>query len=337
MKYHYNEYKSFINNNIGVFLLNIGSPKSTSIKDIKSYLNEFLSNKRIINLPNIIWKPILGSIILNIRPKKSAKKYISIWKENQSPLVFYSHKQALKLQENFNKNNLFNVFVKDVMCIESTNVKNSIDEFKKNGINTIICIPMFPQYSSCSTGFALDIIYKYLLKSIYLPNLITINQFYKNELYIKALANKIKKNWEINGKGQRIIFSFHSIPLKINDLGDPYKLQCYNTIKLLSKELKLQENEYIISFQSRFGFAKWLSPSTIDYLKNLPKENIKNIDICCPGFVCDCLETLEEINIEGKEIFLQAGGKNFNYIECLNDDDELINCLYNIISPFINS
>lgn len=309
----------------GVLLLNLGSPDSFEPSAVRPYLCEFLSDRRVIEMPPAIWRFILYGFILPFRPKKSGALYRKVWTDNGSPLIVHTQNLAKDLQ------NQLNMPVFAAMSYGNPSTDSVVQEMKKNGITHIVVLPLFPQYASSAAGAALDALWRTMLKSRVQPAIKTIAAFYDFMPYIHALAQNIQAAWQKNGKGEMLLMSFHGIPLAQHNAGDVYQAQCYQTAQLLATELNLTEKQYRVVFQSRFGRAEWIIPSTQDELAQLPKQGIKNIDICCPGFVCDCLETLEEIAISGKKIFIDAGGENYHYIPCLNNEKASVEALKKLI------
>ena len=313
----------------GVLIINLGTPDSTSWFDIRKYLKEFLSDKRVIEVNPIIWQLILNLFILNFRPSKTAKAYKKIWmkKENISPLLHYTKKQAEKLSASIVKENLIIDFA---MRYGNPSIKSKILTLHNQGCENLVVLPLYPQYAAATTATVCDEVYRCLMKIRWQPSLKIIPHYESDPKYIDALVNSIKKKiYEINWKPDLIIASYHGIPKKYFDKGDPYHCYCHKTTRLVSE--KLNSIKIKTTFQSRFGPEEWLKPYTDKILENLPKEGIKNILIICPGFSSDCVETLEEISIEGKETFVNSGGENFDIIPCLNDNDDHISLLKSLI------
>ncbi len=317
----------------GVLLINLGTPDSTSWFDIRKYLKEFLSDKRVIEVNPIIWKVILHLFILNLRPSKTAKAYREIWmkKENMSPLRYYTIMQTKKLLDRISSENLI---VDYAMRYGNPSIKSKIFKLQAAGCERLIILPLYPQYAAATTATVCDEVYRVLMDMRWQPSLQIIPHYESEPLYIKALANSIKlKLSQINWKPDLILASYHGIPQKYFDKGDPYHCYCQKTSRLITEEFRGLEIK--TTFQSRFGPEKWLQPYTDKTLESLPKEGKKNVIVICPGFSSDCVETLEEINIQGKESFLSSGGKNFDTIPCLNDSDDHINLLENLTKKFI--
>ena len=309
----------------GVLLVNLGTPDSTSWWDIRKYLKEFLSDKRVIEVNPILWQIILNLFILNLRPSKTAKAYKEIWMTdiNESPLRYYTKQQTQKLKKKFNNQN---IIIDYAMRYGNPSIKSRLQKLQSEGCENIILFPLYPQYAAATTATVCDEVYRSLIKMRWQPSLQVIPHYESNEDYINGLVNSIKKKLsEISWKPDLIVASYHGIPQKYFDKGDPYHCYCHKTSRLLTEELK--NIEIKTTFQSRFGPEKWLQPYTDKTLESLPKEGKKNIVVICPGFSSDCVETLEEINIQGKESFIKSGGKNFEMVPCLNDNDDHINLL----------
>ncbi len=323
---------------IGVLLVNLGTPKYPRKKEIRKYLSEFLSDPRVVEIPRAIWIPILYGIVLLSRPKKLESQYKNIWMKEGSPLMVYSQKQAIGLSKFFNQSNLLNVKIELAMRYGNPSIGESLEELIKCGCEKILVVPMYPQYSSSTTASVIDEVNRYLKNLRNQPNIRFIKRFHKSEHYIQALVNQIRTFWKRKGNiPQALITSFHGLPESYIKLGDPYYQDCLETASLIQERLDFPEEKFIISFQSRFGFSPWLKPSTDSVLKKLVKSRIKKVDIICPGFVCDCLETLEEIARESKAKFLKLGGVEFRYIPALNDDPLWIEGLYSMVLHHIRN
>ena len=317
----------------GVLIVNLGTPDSTSWFDIRKYLKEFLSDRRVIEVNPIIWQIILNLFILTFRPSKTAKAYKEIWmkKENISPLLYYTKKQAEKLSTYIKKENTVIDFA---MRYGNPSIKSKISKLHEQGCENLVILPLYPQYAAATTATVCDEVYRVLMKMRWQPSLKIIPHYESDPLYVDALVNSInKKINEINWKPDLIIASYHGIPKKYFDKGDPYHCYCHKTTRLISE--KFNSIEIKTTFQSRFGPQEWLKPYTDKTLENLPKEGKKNILTICPGFSSDCVETLEEILIQGKESFINSGGKNFDMIPCLNDSDDHILLLKSLIERSI--
>ena len=313
----------------GVLIINLGTPDSTGWFDIRKYLKEFLSDRRVIEVNPIIWQLILNLFILNLRPSKTAKAYKEIWMkdQNMSPLLYYTKRQSEEISKSFSNKN---VIIDFAMRYGNPSIKSKISKLHEIGCENLVILPLYPQYAAATTATVCDEVYRTLMKMRWQPSLKIIPHYESDPIYINALVNSInKKIKEINWKPDLIIASYHGIPKKYFDKGDPYHCYCHKTTRLISEKFNLVKIK--TTFQSRFGPQEWLQPYTDKTLENLPKEGIKNILTICPGFSSDCVETLEEILIQGKESFLKSGGKNFDMVPCLNDNEDHIFLLKSLI------
>ena len=309
----------------GILIVNLGTPDSTSWFDIRKYLKEFLSDRRVIEVNPLIWQVILNLFILTFRPSKTAKAYKEIWMndKNMSPLRYFTERQAEKLSNQIGNEDLIVDFA---MRYGNPSIKSKIHSLQKKGCENLIILPLYPQYAAATTATVCDEVYRTLIKTRWQPSLQIIPHYESEPLYIGALVNSLnKKISEINWEPDIIIASYHGIPKKYFEKGDPYHCYCQKTTRLLSE--KFTKIPIKTTFQSRFGPEEWLQPYTDKTLESLPKEGKKNILVICPGFSSDCVETLEEISIQGKKSFLINGGKNFDVVPCLNDGEEHINLL----------
>lgn len=322
---------------IGVLVTNLGTPAAPTKKALRTYLKQFLSDSRVIEIPKPIWWFILNGIILNTRPAKSAKLYQSIWTERGSPLAWHTADQAQAIEQKLNamlsntENTNTELIVQYAMRYGEPSIKSTLEKMQLEGAEKIIVLPLYPQYAGSSSGSTFDAVTSHLQQSRWVPNFRFINSYHDNPQYIAACANQIQTYWKQHGKAQKLLFSFHGLPKFHLEKGDPYFCQCHKTVKLLAEALKLKETDYLITFQSRFGRTEWLKPYTDATLKTLPEQGVKKLDIFCPGFSADCLETLEEIAVENKKYFMDAGGEEYRYIPALNTAPEHIHALSNII------
>ena len=313
----------------GVLLINLGTPDSTNWFDIRRYLKEFLSDRRVIEVNPIIWQIILNLFILTFRPSKTAKAYKEIWmkNENMSPLLYYTKKQTEKTSQYFKSENLIIDFA---MRYGNPSIKSKILKLYSEGCENLVILPLYPQYAAATTATVCDEVYRTLMNMRWQPSLQIIPHYESNPLYIEALVKSInKKISEIDWKPDLILASYHGIPKKYFDKGDPYHCYCHKTTRLINE--KFNSIEIKTTFQSRFGPQQWLQPYTDKTLEELPKIGKKNVLAVCPGFSSDCVETLEEILIQGKESFMESGGKNFDMVPCLNDSDDHILLLKSLI------
>jgi len=316
----------------GLLLVNLGTPDSTSWWDIRRYLREFLSDRRVIEVNPFLWQIILNLFILNLRPSKTAKAYKEIWmnKENMSPLRYFTIMQKKKLTEKIKNRNIVIDFA---MRYGNPSIKSKMKKLQEEGCENMIVLPLYPQYAAATTATVCDEVYRTLIKMRWQPSLQIIPHYESEPLYITALENSLnKKISEINWRPDIIIASYHGIPKKYFEKGDPYHCYCQKTSRLLSE--KFTKITIKTTFQSRFGPQEWLQPYTDKTLESLPKEGKKNVLVICPGFSSDCVETLEEISIQGRKIFLTNGGKNFDVVPCLNDEDDHINLLKHLAERY---
>ena len=316
----------------GVLLVNLGTPDSTSWWDVRKYLKEFLSDKRVIEVNFFLWQIILNLFILTFRPSKTAKAYKEIWmkKENMSPLRYYTEMQTKKLKEKMKNEK---IIIDHAMRYGNPSIKNTIENLQKNGCEELIVLPLYPQYAAATTATVCDEVYRSLMKMRWQPSLQIIPHYESEPLYIDALVKSInKKISELSWKPDLIVASYHGIPKKYFDKGDPYHCYCQKTSRLIIE--KFNKIPIQTTFQSRFGPQEWLQPYTDKTLENLPKEGKKNILVVCPGFSSDCVETLEEIAIQGKNSFFKNGGKNFDIVPCLNDNEDHINFLKHLVDRY---
>ena len=317
----------------GVLLINLGTPDSTNWWDIRKYLKEFLSDKRVIEVNPILWQIILNLFILNFRPSKTAHAYKKIWlkETNESPLRYYTRNQAEKLQQELVGEN---IIVNFAMRYGNPSIKSKLNELKKNGCENIIILPLYPQYAAATTATVCDEVYRTLMKMRWQPSLQIVPHYESEPLYVSALVKSIEKKIEtISWKPDLIIASYHGIPKKYFDKGDPYHCYCHKTTRLIKE--KFSKIEIQTTFQSRFGPQEWLTPYTDKTLESLSAKGIKNLLVICPGFASDCVETLEEINILGRETFLKNGGEKFDFIPCLNDSSEHIKLFENLVKKYL--
>ena len=316
----------------GVLLVNLGTPDSTSWWDIRKYLKEFLSDTRVIEVNRFIWKIILNLFILTFRPSKTAKAYKEIWmkKENMSPLRYYTIVQTKKLVDIFGNKNLIIDFA---MRYGNPSIKEKMNKLQSVGCENMIILPLYPQYAAATTATVCDEVFRVLMNMRWQPSLQIVSHYESEPLYISALVKSIKKKLsEIDWKPEVIVASYHGIPKKYFDKGDPYHCYCKKTTRLIREAYN--EIPILDTFQSRFGPEEWLKPYTDKTLELLPSEGKKNILVICPGFASDCVETLEEINIQGRESFIKNGGQNFDLIPCLNDNEDHITLLKSLIEKY---
>ena len=322
---------------VGVLLVNLGTPEAPTAPAVRRYLAEFLTDRRVVEIPPSIWRPILHGIVLRVRPAKSAQKYAAIWGEGGSPLLVHSLRQKMLLQGSLGERLKALGLPSDFAPVELAmrygrpDVASAMDRLRGDGCERILVVPLYPQYAASTTASALDAVYAYAQASRRMPALRAIDCFHDDPGYIKALAQAVNDYWMRHGRPDRLVLSFHGLPRRVLELGDPYHCHCQKTARLLVTELGLVPSQYAVTFQSRFGKAEWLKPYTAATLAALAKEGVGRVDVFCPGFVADCLETLEEIGIEGKQTFLSAGGREYHAIPCLNDHPLWIAALTDLV------
>jgi len=322
---------------LGVLLVNLGTPDAPTASAVRRYLAEFLSDPRVVEIPRFAWLPILHGLVLTIRPSRSAKKYKLIWGKDGSPLLLHSMKQRSLLQGLLGQRlkaaglPAEQVQVELGMRYGNPGIGGAMDRLRTAGCERILVVPLYPQYAASTTASALDAVYAYTQRTRRMPALRAIDGFHDDPAYIKALAQGINDYWVKHGRPDFLVLSFHGLPRRVLELGDPYHCLCHATMRLLAEELGLDAKQCAITFQSRFGNAQWLQPYTADTLVALAKEGKARVDVACPGFVADCLETLEEIGIEGRQAFLGAGGKDFHLIPCLDEHPLWIAALADLV------
>lgn len=312
----------------GVLLVNLGSPASPKTGDVRRFLREFLGDPRVVNLPRPLWWLILNLFVLPFRPKKSAHAYQSIWTDQGSPLVVFTQQLTDKLNALYGNPQLL---IDCAMRYGKPALRNKLQDFKEQGVDEIVILPLYPQYSSTTTASIFDVVAEEFVGWWHMPGLHFVSDFHQHSSYIEAIAASIRQHWHTHGQAELLLMSFHGLPAKLTEWGDPYFHQCQTTGRLIAEQLGLNDRQWQLVFQSRFGKAEWLKPYCVEVLRDLPKQGIKNVDVVCPGFSVDCLETLEEIAIANQEIFLEAGGDNYRYIACLNDSDAHVEVMYDLI------
>jgi protoporphyrin/coproporphyrin ferrochelatase len=312
----------------GVLLANLGSPTAPTTRAVRRFLKDFLWDPRVVNLPRPLWWVILHFFVLPFRPARSAKAYRKVWHEKGSPLTYLTRELTEKTAEQLNAKGIATDFV---MSYGEPSMANQLRAFKKAGITDLIILPLYPQYSSTTTASVYDHLVKELNKWRHLPNIQFISDYHQDQHYIAAVAQSIKEAWREQVKNELLLMSFHGLPAQLTKWGDPYFHQCHKTAVLIAEKLGLNEKEWMIVFQSRFGKAEWLKPYCVDTLQALPDQGIKTVDVVCPGFAVDCLETLEEIAMENKSIFMKAGGTSYRYIPALNDSVAHVNVIINLL------
>jgi len=315
---------------LGVLLVNLGTPDSTEVPDVRKYLKQFLSDPRVVEVPRALWWLILNGVILRLRPKKTAEAYKSVWTDEGSPLMTISNNQTEALRQSLA--NGLGAKVVLGMRYGNPSVASAIAKLREANVRRLVVLPMYPQYSGSTVASVFDEVTRELSKLRWLPEVRFINQYFNEDSYIEALAESVKTHQAQHGKPQKLVMSYHGIPERYRNSGDPYFCQCQATSRLLANKLNLDAEDFLVVFQSRFGREPWLQPYCDKTLEKLPDQGIKNIQIICPGFSADCLETIEEIDEENREIFEEAGGEKFSYIPALNDQPVHIAALSALIN-----
>lgn len=315
---------------IGIIINNLGTPEKPDYRAVRRYLNEFLSDQRVIEAPKWLWWWILNGFILPFRSAKSALLYQAIWTDNGSPLKVYTASQADGLRAAFLSNGIDNVEVAYAMRYGQPSIAQVTKQLIESGCDRLLLLPLYPQYAASSTATSMDALWSELMRQRNVPAVRTVKDFHDNDLYISSVVSTVESYWQEHGRGDCLVMSFHGLPQSSCDLGDPYYTQCMQSGQFIAERLGLSSEQYRISFQSRFGPKKWLEPYTIDTVEALGASGVARVDVVCPGFVADCLETLEEIAFQVRDSFLSAGGADFHYIPALNSRDEWINALFEI-------
>jgi ferrochelatase len=314
----------------GILLCNLGTPDAPRPAELRRYLKEFLSDPRVVEIPRLLWWMILNLVILRIRPRRSAKLYESVWTEAGSPLMCYSQGQVKAVKECLSEK-YGDIPVVLGMRYGNPSMAAAIKQLTDQNVRDIIVLPLYPQYAGATTGSTFDAIAKTFTQLRWVPELQFINGYHKSEAYIEALCSTIKRHIDQHGQPDKFVFSYHGTPERYLKNGDPYHCFCHQTTRLVREKLGFDETHVMTTFQSRFGREPWLQPYTDKTLEQLPEDGVKHVAVICPGFSSDCLETIEEINMEARESFIESGGDQFHYIPCLNDDPVHIDALVSIL------
>lgn len=309
-----------------VLLCNLGTPEAPTPAAVRRYLAQFLSDPRLVEIPRLLWWPILHGIVLRLRPRKSAAKYATIWTPEGSPLKLWTDKQA-KLLAGYLGERGQRVQVRYAMRYGQPAIPDVLDALKRDGVQRVLVLPLYPQYSGTTTASVIDAVGRWAQGVRALPELRFVNHYHDDPHYIAALAQRLLDHWMTHGRPDRLVLSFHGVPQRTLTLGDPYHCECRKTARLLTERLGLRGDDVLVTFQSRFGKARWLQPYTEPTLVALARQGVTRVDVMCPGFTSDCLETLEEIAQEARAAFLAAGGGEFHYVPCLNDQHEWVDAL----------
>lgn len=317
---------------LGVLIANLGTPEAPTPKALRKYLGQFLGDPRVVEFPRFLWKIILHGFILRVRPARSAKAYQTVWTEQGSPLMFHTQAQrdalAARLAEQYGEG----IQVEFAMRYGSPSINSAIEKLIHSGVRKLVVLPLYPQYSGSTTASVFDNLAEDFTQRRWLPDFRFISHYHDYPPYIAAVAEKIKAHWAKHGRCDKLIFSYHGVPKRYLEQGDPYYCECYKTTRLVAEYLDLAEDAYMTTFQSRFGREEWLQPYTDHVLKGLPDQGVKSVQMVCPGFAADCLETIEEIGEENREYFIEAGGETYQYIECLNADTAHIDMLAQLVT-----
>ena len=313
-----------------VLLVNLGTPEAPTAKGLRPYLRQFLSDPRVIEIPPLLWQFILNCFILTFRPKKSAALYKKIWTRNGSPLLLHTQVQARALQKILKHRHGDDIIVEAGMRLGEPSLKNVLEKLRQRGMTRLLVIPMYPQYSGTTTASVFDDLTKVLQDWRWIPELRIVNEFHEHPLYIDALVQSIHQSFEKRGKPDKLVLSFHGIPQRYVDNGDPYYRQCIRTGERVIEALGDDGKRVEVTFQSLFGKEEWIKPYTDERLEEFPTEGVKHVQAMCPGFTADCLETVDEINRESREVFMEAGGEEYHFITCVNAKPAFIECLADV-------
>ena len=316
---------------VGILLTNLGTPDAPETGAVRRYLKQFLSDPRIVELPRLLWWLILHGVILNIRPRRSAANYRTVWTDRGSPLLFHTRDLTTELEAELKRRLGSGLIIDFAMRYGSPSIEHTLQSQLERGVNKLLVLPLFPQYSCSTVGSTFDAVAADFVQRRMLPELRFLNTYHNHPAFILALANKIRAHWQQFGRADKLIFSYHGEPKRYVDKGDPYQRECQETTRLVVQALGLEDTHYMMAYQSRFGREEWLRPYLDETLKLSPAQGLKSVQIICPGFAVDCLETLDEIAIENRDYFLEAGGERFEYISCLNSDKEHVEALATVI------
>jgi protoporphyrin/coproporphyrin ferrochelatase len=316
---------------IGILLTNLGTPDEPTPKALKRYLKQFLSDPRVVEVPRLLWWLILHGVILQFRPRRSAKAYKTVFTEQGSPLLFHTQAQRDAISTRLQQDVSTDLVVEFAMRYGNPGFDNVLDKMFQQGVRKILLVPLYPQYSASTSASCFDELARNFMRRRWLPDFRFVSHYHDYAPFIQAAADKIRCHWQQHGQADKLILSYHGIPKRYLLNGDPYHCECYKTSRLIAEQLGLTKAQYLTTFQSRFGREEWLKPYTDQTLKALPAQGIKSVQVFCPGFSADCLETIEEIGDENKGYFLQAGGERYEYISALNAEPQHINALCQLI------
>ncbi|MFT6201041.1 MAG: ferrochelatase [Granulosicoccus sp.] len=316
---------------IGVLITNLGTPEAPTAKALRKYLGQFLADPRVVEVPRLLWRCILHGVILRIRPRRSAAAYKTVWTEQGSPLMTYTQAQCDALSQSLNKVYGDDMLVAFAMRYGEPSIANTLETMQQQGVRRLLVLPLYPQYSGATTGSTFDAIAADFMHRRWLPDFRFISHYHDYPPYIEALAASIEAHWAAHGRADKLLMSYHGVPFRYLKKGDPYHCECHKTTRLLAERLGLSKDEYMTTFQSRFGREEWLKPYTDHTLKAFPGQGIKSVQVVCPGFSSDCLETIEEIGVENREYFMLAGGERYEYIPALNATESHVAALTQLI------
>lgn len=320
---------------IGILLVNTGTPASPTPRAVRRFLRKFLSDPRVVELPRALWLPILYGVVLTLRPPRTARKYRRIWTPEGSPLAVRSEALREALAGTLAQRTLAPMSVELAMLYSEPSVRDSLRRLRDTGLQRLVVLPLFPQYSGTTTGAVYDQVTAELSTWRSLPEVRFISDYHDHPGYIDALRASVAEHWQQHGRTRRLLMSFHGIPAEYTKRGDPYHARCQRTARLLADELMLADDAWQLSFQSRLGRARWLEPYTSVVLENLPRAGVDSVTVICPGFAVDCLETLEEIDMENRAVFLDAGGQTYHYVPALNESPAHSRFLADLIAEHI--
>ena len=320
---------------IGILLVNLGTPEAPTAPAVRRFLKQFLSDPRVIEYPRWLWWLILNGIILRIRPSRSAAAYRKIWTDDGSPLMLFSREVAAGVQKVLESRMPGSTTVELAMSYGDPSMDAAIDRLLAKGARRLLVLPMYPQYSGTTTASVIDAVARKLNRLRWVPETRFINQYHDEPGYIAALATSIREFWQQNGRGTRLMFSFHGVPRQTLLDGDPYHCQCQKTARLVAEALELGDDEWLLSFQSRVGREEWLRPYTDETIRKLGEQGMDRLDVICPGFSTDCLETLEEIAMQNAELFVESGGKALHYIPALNAREDHVRFLADLVEKHL--
>ena len=316
----------------GILVTNLGTPDAPTTSALRRYLAEFLSDPRVVEFPRLLWMMILHGIILNIRPRRSAHAYQQVWTDEGSPLLAIARRQVKAIAAALESGQGGPVRVELAMRYGSPSIESALEKLRQANAQRLLIVPLYPQYSASTSASTFDAVADVLKKWRWLPHLRMVMDYHKQPSWIEAVASSIREHWQEHGRGEKLMMSFHGLPRRYLLNGDPYHCQCHASARLIAENLDLQPEEWQVVFQSRFGREEWLQPYCDETLKTLPDNNTKSVDMVCPGFSADCLETLEEVAMQNRDIFLSAGGEQYAYIPALNDRPDHIQALVELIT-----